>query len=500
MTFLFVQKRKYTKCFIECSDKKTIFVSHNIINMEIEGLINIEQMKKPLNEDELSVLEKESQEGNKNSSWRVAVHYFLIRKTIDDVVLKYIDLALGSDDNLTLYVLCEVFKNGFNEDNIHIEKSEDLYFKYMLKRKSFSSFYELLQIADNYPERQNKIIEAAENSNLYPIYNDLIKKISKFTQGDRSKTFTYIKTMSNIYDFFIKERRQRLAKPIALDDEERMTHYTNKTAIHSMLRLPSDIKDIDEYKGKYPVLRLYNTAYMNDPEEGLYLFDCDGLKDIVSYIEEERYFNTYLTSFSTHQIDNLTMWRLYGQDGKGISILLPQKDYRSIMPSLIDLFSGVFHSNQSDIDADEGNILLYEVSYNCSEIRMKISEKIDDLEKTIDSNGDSNNKEMKECLFRFFAKACDEIRYLFKNPQYQIEKEFRYLTFHKINSPSVKGDERDIPHLYVETPPDLFRKGTDIIIGPKAEDKIALKLDIEYRLKRYGFNDIKVSISKAKYK
>ena len=55
-------------------------------------------------------------------------------------------------------------------------------------------------------------------------------------------------------------------------------------------------------------------------------------------------------------------------------------------------------------------------------------------------------------------------------------------------------------YLYVETPPDLFRKGVEIVIGPKAEKEIDIKLDIEYRLKRYGFNDIKVSISKAKYR
>ena len=468
--------------------------------MEIEGGFDIGQMGVSLNQEELSILERESQDGNKTSSWRIAVHYFLSKKTIDDLVLKYIDLALGSDDNIIFYLLCDVFKNGFNEDGFCIQKSEDLYFKYMLKRKNFSSFHELLKMSEGYPERKNKIIEAAQKSELHSIYNDLAKKILELTNESQRKTFIYIKAMSDVYDFFIEERRKHLAKPIALGKEERMTHYTNKTAIHSMLRLPADMKDISEYKEKYPVLRLYNTAYMNDPEEGLYLFDCDSLKEIVSYIEEERYFNTYLASLSTHQIDNLTMWRLYGQDGKGISILLPYKDYKSIIPSLIDLFTGTFHSNQSDIDADEGNILLYEVSYDCKEIRMKIAEKIESIEKIIIDNNDSNNKELRECLFRFFARACDEIRYLFKNPQYQIEKEFRYLTFHNINSLSVKEDERDIPHLYVETQPDLFRKGTEIIIGPKAEDQIALKLDIEYRLKRYGFNDVSVSISKAKYK
>lgn len=80
-----------------------------------------------------------------------------------------------------------------------------------------------------------------------------------------------------------------------------MTHYTNIQAIHSMLRIPKNFSEYEEYRQKYPVLRLYNTAYMNDPEEGLYLFDCEELKEIVPYIEEERYYRTYIASFTTHK-------------------------------------------------------------------------------------------------------------------------------------------------------------------------------------------------------
>ena len=171
-----------------------------------------------------------------------------------------------------------------------------------------------------------------------------------------------------------------------------------------------------------------------------------------------------------------------------------------VFPSIIDIFKESFHSQLNDSEIDEKNILLYKVSYDCTSIRLNMAEKFNELKSLILKNKDKENSSLVNYLYRFYAKASDEIRYLYKNPQYQTEKEFRYLSFHRMESEEVKLDEREIPHLYIETPPDLFRKGVEIIIGPKAEKKIDIKLDIEYRLKRYGFNDVKVSVSKAKYR
>ena len=71
----------------------------------------------------------------------------------------------------------------------------------MLKRKNFSSFHELLKISEGYPDRQNKIIEAAQKSELHSIYNDLAKKILELTNENPSKTFLYVKAMSDVYVF-----------------------------------------------------------------------------------------------------------------------------------------------------------------------------------------------------------------------------------------------------------------------------------------------------------
>lgn len=456
--------------------------------------------KYPENLADFIKLVRISHAGDSYSSSLVALCILCKYKEVNSKFLKYIDLSIEQGDNSIPFFLEEVFAYGYSEDGFNILKSEDLQFKYLLKQKSLSSISSIINLARKNPERQKQIINAAQSNQLHPIYNELICDLSKFIVNNDLKIFNYIDNLNSIYSFFLNHRHSLLAKPIALNENEHMAHYTNIQAIHSMLRIPKDSAEYEEYKKKYPVLRLYNTAYMNDPEEGLYLFDCDDLKEIVPYIEEERYYRTYVASFTTHKKDDLTMWRLYGQDGKGIGIVLPQKDYKMVFPSIIDIFKESFHSQFSDLDIDDKNILLYEVSYDCTSIRLKIAEKFNELKSLIFKNGDSENSTLVNYLYSFFAKASDEIRYLYKNPQYKTEKEFRYLAFHKIESEQVKLDEREIPRLYIETPPDLFRNGVEIIIGPKVEKEIDIKLDIEYRLKRYGFNNVKVSVSKAKYK
>ena len=467
--------------------------------MKIE-YINNKKKNYPKNITDFMKLVRKSQLGDSYSSSLIALHILCKYKEVNFKFFKYINLAIEQGDESIPYYLDILFANGYTENGFKIPQSEELQFKYSLRRKSLSNISTIINLAHNNPERQKMIIDAAKSQQLHSIYNELICDLSKLIINDDSKLFSYVHNLNNIYSFFLNSRHSLLAKPIALTEEENMAHYTNIQAIHSMLRIPTNSNEYEEYRKKYPVLRLYNTAYMNDPEEGLHLFDCEELKEIIPYIEEERYYRTYIASFTTHKKDDLTMWRLYGQDGKGLCIVLPQKDYKIVLPNILDIFKRSFHSQLNDSDINERNILLYKVSYDCTSIRLNITKKLNELKSLILKNEDKENYLLVNYLYRFFAKACDEIRYLYKNPQYKTEKEFRYLSFHRIESEKVKLDEREVPHLYIETPPDFFRKGVEIIIGPKIEKKIDTKLDIEYRLKRYGFKDVKVSTSKAKYR
>ena len=442
---------------------------------------------------------KKSKEGDKGITEALIWYFILKDKTIDENVIKYIDLYIKQGGRSSISSLVTFFRDGLHEDGFHIEKSEELQFKYFLYANDSLNFHELLDLAKSSPERQRKLVSFAKKGTLHFVYSDIIKDLSK-NISDELKIFKYVCILNQINLFFRDEQLSKVVKLRDLNAGERMTHYTNIEAIHSMLRLPEDLKVIDSYKKIYPVLRLYNAAYMNDPEEGLYLFDSENLTEIRSYIEEERYYQTYLASFTTHKIDDLTMWRLYGRDGTGISIVLPAKDYKMAIESAFSLIMNADPSNIAHDEARKQDINLYKVSYECTDIQEKIKTKLFDLKETIRDNEDTENNGLEKYLYSYFAKCSDEIRYLYKNPQYKIEKEFRFLAFHKLESESVKLDERKIPHLYINSRPILFREGSEIIIGPKAENPIALKLDIEYRLKRYGFDNVKVSISNARYK
>ena len=454
---------------------------------------------KKIHSSKLSKVIKRSTDGDKKSTYHLISHYIEKYKTINDEVIKYIDLSIEQGGFRDAYWYALLFENGLETPILNVEKSEDLQFKYSLYNKSIADFPKLLDLAKSDPNRQKQLVRAGISGHLNFIFNDIIKELSLILNDDL-KILKYVGILANIYNFFEKEKKDRFLEANALKNTDRVTHYTNIQAIHSMLRLPDDVKEIDDYKQKYPVFRLYNAAYMNDPEEGLYLFDSNNLTEIVPWIDDDRNFQKYLTSFTAHKIDDLTMWRLYGRDGTGISIVLPSKDMKTLVSMLFSDWVKSPIDNKIDLDVDKRNVKLYQVSYECDEIRENIAKYFSELKIAIIDNEDSENEKLVKYLYRFFAECCDEIRYLFKNPQYEIEKEYRYLSFHKLDSDSVKLDEREVPYLYIETPPNLFKEGTEIIIGPKAENPIALKLDIEYRLKRYGFNNVKVSISKAKYK
>ena len=442
---------------------------------------------------------KLSTNGDSKSTISLIEHYMNEYKTINHEVMKYIDLAIEQKEYDLARWVAVCFEIGISDPLLNIEKSEDLQFKYSLYDKEFKHFPKLLDLAKPDPIRQKQLISAGRSDQLNFICNKIIKELSPILDNDLS-LFKYICLLTEIYGYFEKEKDNRFVESNALKRTDRVTHYTTIQAIHSMLRLPDDVKQIDDFKKKYPVFRLYNAAYMNDPEEGLYLFDTKSLAGIVPYIDDERHFQKYLTSFTAHKIDDLTMWRLYGRDGTGISIVLPSTDLKTIMSMLFSNLIKSPISNQIDLDIERKTIQLYKVSYDCTEIREKIAEYLSDLKTTITENNDSENEQLVKYLYQFFAECCDEIRYLFKNPQYEVEKEYRYLSSHKLDSDSVKLDEREIPYLYIEALPNLFKEGTEIIIGPKAVNPIALKLDIEYRLKKYGFEKVKVSISQAKYK
>ena len=455
-------------------------------------------------ESEIEELKFQSETGDKEASLHLMIYYWGIEEKLNRSVIRYMLLAAKQGNNFLANTLGDMYIEDSEIKDFTIKPSNRKAFRFFLMANSFSAFKSLRKLANSDRKLWEAIVESAANDRLHPIYNDVINTISKSIPNDISKIKAYTEIIDDVINFFVEERGEILKKSNLNNDKEKMlTHYSDIKALHSMLRLSTDKNDSKNNETEYPVIRLYNVAYMNDPEEGIFIYDKETFNELVPYLGEENYYHTYLSSLTSSNPDDLTMWRLYGRDGKGISITIP---VNTLFP-LTSKIESCCNAVQAFITGDyfntairnEENICLYKVHYDCDEMQEKISDQLEKLKKAINDNNDYENKELVNSLMRSFVKASDEVRFLYKSSQYSVESEYRLLSFQTLESEAIKMDERAIPRLYINSKP-IFKEGTVITIGPKVEDKIAIKLELEYRLKKLGYDGVSVKISNAKYR
>ena len=119
---------------------------------------------------------------------------------------------------------------------------------------------------------------------------------------------------------------QKIKYQLGLKDEDKnqvlnFGHYTKGSTLQIML----DQEENKKKKGNFSVsgkTRLYNANYMNDPEEGIVIEQILGL-DRRDVLEPSSWF---LMSF-TSKIDDLAMWSQYGDDAKGVCLVLREDDF-----------------------------------------------------------------------------------------------------------------------------------------------------------------------------
>ena len=117
--------------------------------MEIE-YINNERVKYPENIIDLMKLVRKSQLGDSYSSSLIALCILCKNKEVNSQFFKYIDLAIEQGDESIPYFLDILFTNGYTEDGFKILQSEELQFKYSLKRKSLSNISSIISLASSY--------------------------------------------------------------------------------------------------------------------------------------------------------------------------------------------------------------------------------------------------------------------------------------------------------------------------------------------------------------
>ena len=325
-----------------------------------------------------------------------------------------------------------------------------------------------------------------------------------------------LKNLLSIYQLVQKIKYQLGLKDKDKNQVLKFGHYTKGSTLQIML----DQEENEKKKSIFSVsgkTRLYNANYMNDPEEGIVIEQILGLerRDV---LEPSSWF---LMSF-TNKTDDLAMWSQYGDDAKGVCLVLREDDF-SRFTSFNDvswrkeknflefsdkmyllkseLNSGfeksIFRSkseNSVDTVNDEGTEpnsvekdsdskgncdYLYRIAYvkhieeNLKLEQTELFEKseIEELEKLLNSlkeKLDIGSKVTEKNYQDAISECIEEIRYLFKSVDYKYENELRILRYANLDpsNKEIKIDKTSgVGKLYIE------RKNSiqigEVIFGPK---------------------------------
>jgi len=184
------------------------------------------------------------------------------------------------------------------------------------------------------------------------------------------------------------------------------------------------------------------------------------------------------------------MWRTpYGRNGEGYCIVTPLTAFeQGGLQHDIEHGGEVVKVTEREFGA-AGFLppTLYAVSYDEGSVK-------DTLRKL--KSGLKKIKKKKEHLTAApydRAPLCcliaSHILYLYKNNDYESEREARMIGDFDISFNGLKLDSREKPsRIYVESDNFLLREGS-IVIGPTVPKQTVAELDLKYRLKRHGLAD-----------
>lgn len=322
------------------------------------------------------------------------------------------------------------------------EKEEGIKKENIKKGKNFFKAFLEIQNKENILNSSSKISFEEPNelaSRTITIENDILFLIKSILfdslMNDKDKLIL-IELISYCFELMEKIRFKK--------ENFNLTHYTKSGNLKFLLKKKADF-------GK---LRLNNTIYMNDPEEGqifkrlLSKYKNNGESNIFQYDSDINNY-TYLTCFCSYEKrDVLPMWVHYGDGGKGIELVFNEK----------------FFENQE----------LYYVQY------------IDTQNFDINKIDNNIRKEFKK-VFNFLSKTCfaksenkrfleytniiiNCISYLFKDKAYDYENEVRMVQFRDYESEDICiNEDLEVPRLYIEYKKEIKAKDycEEIIVGPK---------------------------------
>ena len=292
-----------------------------------------------------------------------------------------------------------------------------------------------------------------------------------------------------------------------------IAHYTKPEALKNMLG-----NQMNQAKN---LVRLYNIAYVNDPNEGKRLTHYKRAKysnplkpfykerevgdDVTTSKWQE--FSVFLASFSLEP-NNLNLWRFYGDDGTGFSIVTPLSAFNTQLER--GTMGGAWASQDessaawSPLSSRASTITLNKVLYTDKDVEETLSSlkpSLAALDKRLKSIKDIA---VQDTLRSATVMILSELMYLYKQHDYKDEREVRAVEARQLGSLDVQqhpGDSASFSRLYLETAAVLFKsKGSSIIIGPKVQKADAVMLDIRHQLATMEWNQCKVQHSLRPYR
>ena len=499
--------------------------SHDIAWPYARILFNLSAEKTMLKElettaEKLEKLQKKFQESD-NIAWPYDM--FLVNLSIEQSRLKEIRATVEKFEKLQqkfpkseeiAFIYSILLANLFNHQT---ELDERLQTTKIIKKlyEEFSNF--MLQNFDDLFFSDDNVCYRKE----YKLFNFILKegllKNTKYailqTWAKRYKEDSNeLKNLLSIYQYVQKIKYQLGLKNEDKNKNLKFGHYTKGRVLQSLL----DQKEESSFSivGK---TRLNNANYMNDPEEGIIIEKILGL-DRRDALEPSSWF---LMSF-TIKTDDLAMWSQYGDDAKGVCLVLREDDF-SRFSSFNDVswrrekisleFSDKMYLMKSELNSSfeksafrsesensintvndegtepnseekdsvsKGNVdYLYRIAYvndSGGKFSIEKTELFNDYEI---KNLETLLKALKEKLDKdlnkgddFYQKAIsdciEEIRYLFKSVDYKYEDELRILRYSNLDpsNKEIKIDkESGIGKLYVERENPI--QIDEVIFGPK---------------------------------
>lgn len=294
----------------------------------------------------------------------------------------------------------------------------------------------------------------------------------------------------------------KLKDMLLYKDIKSVGHYTKLGNLKHIIKPLSHMKD-----GINPRMRLNNVSYMNDPTEGevfLKLLTQDDAEDVEKIIEH-LYSNqsnnhrevlsgknhVFLLSFSTAIDTSLPMWVQYSENGEGCCLVY-SKDFfdsedKTCLAYPFKETAETISEEESETDEDSRSksikkqyYCLYKIKYIASEdnqYKLK-DDKIKDLIKRVgsllvgfktDLEHDTDSK-----LKGIIQNILDQVRFLFKDENYDHEEEVRLVKFEDNGNVKYTGDAEGfrVPHVYINLERDIHIE--EVIFGPKVQNAIEI--------------------------